>query len=514
MSTAGPPSLPPSATDLGPGADELDSTHETRPLPLADLPEAAQRVQPHALPTIGQIGRYDLKYVIGEGGLGTVYAAYDPVLSRLIAIKTLHVDLPQEDLSAFNAMFLNEARAVAGLSHPHLVTVHDAGVSEHGAYIAMALLKGKDLRQLLAMGWRPTPAQAALIVRRLADALAYAHHKGVIHRDIKPANVFMTGRTQPCLLDFGIARIRQAERLGPKDAPESQLQEIVGGSPYYMSPEQLRREPVDARVDVYALGVLLYELLAGKRPFSGDSLEAITESVLRSEVPPVHEVNSAVPPSLSDIVSRAMHRDPAQRIRSARRLAQALRAWLVTQDDARRGASAVPAPAPAREARVRKGLGWLAGIGWAMALGGAGWAWLGQRPDAGTAEVAELVAPASGVTASDAGTGAPAGARDAAEATGPVETVEAAGSEAASAQAAEGAEPTAPAATPATVELAVSPWGEIWVNGAFQGVTPPLTQLSLPPGQHELVIRNGESPDHRVALTVRAGQTLRVQHRF
>ena len=479
-------------------------TLDTQPLPLAELPESGPRAAPKDLPTIGQIGRYDLKYVIGEGGLGTVYAAYDPVLSRLIAIKTLHVDLPQADLPAFNAMFLNEARAVAGLSHPHIVTVHDAGVSEHGAYIAMALLKGKDLRQLLAMGWRPTPSQAALIVRRLADALAYAHHKGVVHRDIKPANVFMTGRTQPCILDFGIARIRQAEGLGARDDPESRLQEVVGGSPYYMAPEQVRREQVDARVDVYALGVLLYELLAGKRAFSGDSLEAIADAVLRSEVPPVHQLNVAVPPSLSDIVTRAMHRDPAQRIRSARRLAQELRAWLVTQDDARRAATA-PAEVPAREARMRRSLSWLAGAGWAMALGGVLWAWLGQRPDVPLADVASPAAAASPAGALPASLPSAASAPAAAVVAGAAsEEIEAASDEA----------QDAPATGAGEVSLAVSPWGEIWVNGSFRGVTPPLTQLSLPAGQHELVVRNGESPDHRVTLTVRAGETLRVQHRF
>src|SRR5690606_23084889 len=122
--------------------------------------------------------------VIGQGGLGTVYAAHDPLLSRLIAIKTLHVDLPAADREQFDALVLNEAKAAGSLNHIHIVTMYDAGPSEHGTYIAMELLKGRDLRQLMAMGWKPTPAQAALIVRRVADALSYAHHKGVIHRDI------------------------------------------------------------------------------------------------------------------------------------------------------------------------------------------------------------------------------------------------------------------------------------------------------------------------------------------
>ncbi len=173
------------------------------------------------LPSIGQVGRYALKYRIGEGGLGTVYAAHDPTLSRLVAIKTVNLQVPAAERESFNALFLNEARAAAGLSHPNIVTVFDAGLSDGSAYIAMELLKGVDLRQLRIEGWQPTPTQAAQLVRPVAEALAYAHSHGVIHRDIKPANIFMVGRAQPRVLDFGIARVaqrprrRQASRRSP-----------------------------------------------------------------------------------------------------------------------------------------------------------------------------------------------------------------------------------------------------------------------------------------------------------
>lgn len=159
--------------------DDQDTVAQTRALPEAE-PAQHEQTPADELPTIGHVGRYALKYCIGEGGLGTVYAAHDPLLSRLIAIKTMQIDLPEQDREQFNAMFLNEAKAAGSLSHPHIVTVYDAGAGSQGTYMAMELLRGKDLRQLLAMGWRPTPAQAALIVRRVADALSYAHHKGVI----------------------------------------------------------------------------------------------------------------------------------------------------------------------------------------------------------------------------------------------------------------------------------------------------------------------------------------------
>ena len=230
------------------------------------------------LPSIGQVGRHALKYRIGEGGLGTVYAAYDPMLSRLIAIKTVHVQVPAAEREAFNALFLNEARAAAGLSHPHIVTVFDAGLSDGDAYIAMELLKGADLRQLRLEGWQPTPLQTAQLVRDVAGALAYAHAHGVVHRDIKPANIFMVGRSQPRVLDFGIARVTHRHELPPE-------QEVSGGSPYYMAPEQVLQQPVDARCDVFSLGVVLYELLAGVRPFRGETLAQIHRAVLEQQPP-------------------------------------------------------------------------------------------------------------------------------------------------------------------------------------------------------------------------------------
>ena len=355
--------------------DNQDTVILTRPFPDADDAFAdVRRGRLESLPTIGNISRYDLKYTLGEGGWGTVYAAQDPLLSRAVAIKTLHVDPTITDPERFKALFLNEARAAGGLSHPQIVKVYDAGTSEQGPYIAMELLRGKDLRQLLAQGWRPTSSQAALIVRRVADALSYAHHKGVIHRDIKPANIFMTGRTQPRVLDFGIARIRQVESLAQRDDPQSRFHELVGGSPYYMSPEQIRRLPVDRRVDVYALGVVLYELLTGQRPFGGNSLEEIYDAVLSRSLPMVHEINPEVPRALSEIVAQAMHRDRDLRTRSARRLSQALREWVENADVARQ---ASPKSAKARQGMssgaFKRGLRWLAAFGWVLALVAVAW---------------------------------------------------------------------------------------------------------------------------------------------
>jgi serine/threonine protein kinase len=312
------PEAEPNEPDAGPW-----SQADTVQLEIPQVP-SEEEARSEDMPTIGHIGRYGLKFRIGEGGLGTVFAAYDPLLSRLIAIKTLHVDLPREEREQFNRMFLNEARAAGSLSHPHIVTVYDAGISPQGMYIAMELLRGKDLRQLLRGNWRPIHGHAALIVRRVADALAYAHSKGVVHRDIKPANIFMVGRTQPRVLDFGIASV--AHRADDRQS--------IQGSPYYMAPEQLRAQATDRRTDVYSLGVVLYELLAGERPFKGDSLPEITKAVLKGSPTPLHQLVPGLHPELEEITMRSMSLDPERRYRSARAMSKDLRQWMVDHPEA------------------------------------------------------------------------------------------------------------------------------------------------------------------------------------
>src|ERR1700712_5510886 len=295
------------AARMAPGATPEDVT---APPPAPVLTGVGTGIETES---IGHVGRYALKTILGKGGLGTVYAAWDPLLSRTVALKTLHIDADPAARESLDALFLNEARAAAGLSHPHIVTVFDAGPSDTGVYIAMERLQGQDLRHLLLQGVRPGPIEAAQVVRRVADALAYAHRKGVVHCDVKPANIFMTGRTHPKVLDFGIARIAH------RDATPS-LEGVVAGSPYYLAPEQIDGRSVDRRRDVYSLGVVLYELLVGKKPFEGKSLEEITRAVKSAAVVPAHRVSPKVPLGLSTIAARAMARDPAQRYPSARYL--------------------------------------------------------------------------------------------------------------------------------------------------------------------------------------------------
>ncbi|MEO7114756.1 MAG: serine/threonine-protein kinase [Caldimonas sp.] len=552
-----------------------------------------------AMPTIGHIGRYALKYQLGIGGLGTVFAAHDPLLSRLIAVKTLNVQVADDERESFNAMFINEARAAGGLSHPHIVTVFDAGISNQRAYIAMELLKGRDLRQLRQEGWRATPAEAALIVRRVADALAFAHSKGVIHRDIKPANIFMVGRTQPRVLDFGIARV--AHRQDSTDAHSG------AGSPYYMAPEQVRRELSDRRADVFSLGVVLYELLTDVKPFNGETLAQIREAVLHLEPPLASKVDAAVPKTLAAIAARAMAKDADQRFRSARSFARELRQWLDENPTSPEGEVVVAATPP------RRRLGLIVGGVLAVLVAASAGLWFGasSRSGDGAAAVATAaVTPApvyaapAPVIATDAPIAtetavAPADATAeptlapatpnpiatvATQAAGPAAlpaaplagvdvvarsvrselaaavAVDATAADAASAHAAMPPPPTAvtakaPLAANAsarpvrestrerrtrearerelresdariasaaslvapptgTVRIAISPWGQVEVDGTSSGAAPPITELTLAEGRHQIVIRNGDFTPYTTTVNVTAGQSLTVRHRF
>ena len=524
--------------------------------PAASFQTNAPDAQEEQIPTIGHIGRYALKYKLGEGGLGTVFAAHDPLLSRLIAVKTLNLELDVSERDAFNALFLNEARAAGGLSHPHIVTVFDAGISDNRVYIAMELLKGRDLRQLRQEGWRATPAQAALIVRRVADALAYAHSKGVVHRDIKPANIFMVGRAQPRVLDFGIARVaHQHEAAASGD--------IAAGSPYYMAPEQARQETVDRRADVFSLGVVLYELLTDLKPFRGSTLTEITDAVLKHDPPLANRIDPNIPEALAQITARAMEKNPDNRFRSARSFSRELRHWLDENTVTSEGE--VQGMPPTRSRRW-----WLLGAGAGVFLAGAfAWHQWGGGHAAGPDAVAVAAAPAAAPTVVVAASAAPgavvaviapeASASAAAQeiaasataaaavpatvvaalpaasmpAAAPVTVVVAAITPAkATAPAApketakekrtrearerEVKGSTAPAAAVPTglVRIAVSPWGEVEVDGRAAGISPPLNELTLPEGKHQIVIRNTDFPAVTTTVIVTPGQPFSLKQKF
>jgi eukaryotic-like serine/threonine-protein kinase len=525
-------SVPQDATDSAFEATVAgDLIATAAPTDAAGYADIGATTLPVKRPVIGHVGRYALKAVLGEGGLGTVYAAWDPLLSRPVAVKTLRLHDDTQAVGSFDDLILNEARAAARLSHPHIVTVFDAGPSDQGIYIAMEPLRGRDLRHMLHEGWRPSAVEAALLVRRVADALAYAHAKGVVHCDIKPANVFMVGRRSPKVLDFGIARI--AHREAPL------IEGPLAGSPYYLAPEQLRGDAVDRRCDVYAIGVVLFELLTGLRPYTGQTLAQINQAVLHSPLPVARQLNSKVPAALSAIAARAMSRDPSDRYPSARHMSLEIRHWL-SQPEAR---ALAEGPHGVRRRRLTV-LAIGAGAAAFAAVLQAFWAPSStedastRTADAAASQPPADVAPAAPVPAAlpepaverVAAEAAPASAAVAAvakpplvepappspKASGPVATARDRKSRPSvvSISPVDFSAAAAVAQPPGLVQLAISPWGQVEIDGAVVGITPPLNRLSLPGGSHTITIRNGELPALVRTVEVSADHPVTIKHRF
>ncbi|MCW2912429.1 MAG: hypothetical protein JWN52_497 [Actinomycetia bacterium] len=258
-------------------------------------------------------GRYELDGVIGRGGMAEVYRARDQRLDRIVAIKTLRSDLARDP--TFQARFRREAQSAASLNHPSVVAVYDTGEDTIGdtliPYIVMEFVEGSTLRDLLRENRRLLPERALEIVDGILRALDYSHRGGIVHRDIKPANVMLTRGHEVKVMDFGIARA-----MADSAATMTQTAQVIGTA-QYLSPEQARGERVDARSDLYSTGCLLYELLTGRPPFTGDSPVAIAYQHVREEPIPPSQVDHEIPQWCDAIVLKAMAKDPANRYQSA-----------------------------------------------------------------------------------------------------------------------------------------------------------------------------------------------------
>ena len=266
------------------------------------------------------LGRYQIEAEIGRGAMGVVYRAHDPKIDRLVAIKTISLAGQEPEAEQeYRERFLLEARAAGCLSHPGIVTIFDAGEEPetHEPYLVMEYISGESLsRTLSANGGKLPVVDALRLVLEISEALNYAHTQGVIHRDIKPANILITDDGHAKIADFGVARLNHTLTTHTGQ---------IFGSPAYMAPEQLMRGEADASSDLFSVGVMLYSMLTGFRPFQGNSAETVCFKVMNIEPVPVTSFQAALDPALDQIVSKAIAKNPSARYQSGAELAADLR---------------------------------------------------------------------------------------------------------------------------------------------------------------------------------------------
>ena len=254
-----------------------------------------------------RLGKYEIVGVLGRGGMGTVYRGYDPAIERTVALKTIRRDCLESSVADAIARFRNEARAAGRLSHPAIVGVYEYGEDHDISFIAMEYVEGFGLKEYLhQIGVMPL-ADSVSVVMQLLDGLAYAHEQGVVHRDIKPSNLIVTSKGKVKITDFGVARLESSEL--------TQVGTVIG-TPSYMSPEQFMGLAADARSDVFAVGVMLYELLSGQRPFTG-SMESLAYRICHEEPTPPSQVQPDVPQAFERIIARALAKRPEERFPTA-----------------------------------------------------------------------------------------------------------------------------------------------------------------------------------------------------
>jgi serine/threonine-protein kinase len=482
---------------------------------LATLPTEPAALLPAPPRTIG---RFQVRGEIGRGSNGVVYSAHDPVLGREVAIKAVPLTASAEQRAQVEAGFLNEARAAGRLNHPHIVTIFDAGKSGELAYIAMERLHGRDLHDVLASGQQMPLRQVASLMARVADAVHYAHKRGLIHRDIKPSNIFLLRDGKPKVLDFGVA----LTMVG--DASSTQKRQLIG-TPNYMSPEQALGRTIDSRSDIFSIGSILYELIGGKRAFDGATIEETLAQVIADAPTPLEELRPDTPAPLLAVVRRALAKDVEQRYQSAGELRNELAAFaggatvaLSSRGPATRGRALQK---QLRTPKARLGVAAVAVLA-AIGLG----ALLTRESEPQAPAVSVATAPTTvPLTPARPRPAAPTGSDAASSTTAEGSSIARVDDAAANGSGAkarteprrvrngEAASSTAPAGD-GFVALAVSPWGEVVVNGASKGVSPPLTRLTLPPGVHAVEIRNGAAPPMKTRVEVKPGQTIALQHRF
>ncbi len=507
--------------------------------------------------TAKQLGRYEILDELGRGAMGVVYTARDPIIDRVVALKTIDFALTGAAAESFEQRFFQEARAAGRLNHPNIVTIYDAGQADGVAYLAMEFLDGTSLRQLLD---EPPPlgiARAVEVAGQIVRGLAYAHEQGVIHRDIKPANIIVLRNKRPKITDFGIARLSEADGRSGERA----------GSPKYMAPEQIRADAtIDGRADLFSLGAVLYEMLTGRAPFTGETVHEIMEQVLAADPPRPGSVNARVPPELDAIVMRMLAKRPADRFPSARSLFRDLRrieerleerttreaadeaevvaAVAPTSSDGDKTLVLAAAPAAPTLRALRSTRRMVALVAAGLILAGLALIPLRLQFSDANARRTELAAapPPAVIDTLPAPASAPvqpeplpaieppppppepvkvtpppppkrvAAPREPTKPPAPRPAPAAAPPPPVKVAAAPPPKPAAPQT--AKLLLSVTPRGDVYIDGKHAGTAPPLSVIELPPGRHKVEIRNATQLPYLGYITLQAGASHTVQHTF
>lgn len=285
-----------------------------------------------------KLGRYEILEELGNGGFGTVFKARDKDLDRPVAIKILHPHLVNQ--SGFIERFYQEARAAAKLEHPYIVPIHEVGEAEGRHFIVMRYLEGRGLDNQLKQRHGPLSMEHTLVILEdVASALDYAHRRGIVHRDVKPSNIFITS-TGAVLTDFGIVRVLN-------DASRVTATGQALGTPEYMAPEQIKGEDVSPQTDIYALGIVAYEMLTGKVPFTGNTPFAIQEGHVHRTFTPLYEINPKIPAAINRVFERVLAKRPSNRYAQANDFVKALKQTQVHSAPSSSVEKTVPTPRPA-----------------------------------------------------------------------------------------------------------------------------------------------------------------------
>jgi len=306
-------------------------------------------------PVVGEViaGRYEIEELVGHGGMSSVYKAHDALLERNVALKVLHEQYNADE--NFVERFKREARSVAQLQHPNIVTVIDRGEEEGRQYIVFEYIDGENLKELVVRKGRLDVDEALEIALEVARGLAFAHEHGLVHRDVKPQNVLLNGDARAKVTDFGIARSLDVDGM-------TQTGTVLGTS-NYIAPEQASGQRVDAHTDVYALGVVLYEMLAGEVPFPGESFVAVAMKHVHEAPPNLLDVRKDVPLRVAAAVDRALEKDPDQRFPTMDAFAGELETCLAELDRPDDGDATIVIPALRPHRRRGRVSGWPVGIG-------------------------------------------------------------------------------------------------------------------------------------------------------